>query len=228
MTVELVDHMGGDRAIADGAWVSTGGRRAEEVNDQKLKGFINRLYKDGHGTPFEYPVYKFYIEQPIFVDRQMITYRLATTNGRSGRYSELMNEAYIIPPERKLQQVGKTMDYDFIDGDETQRETMNQILRNFAESFWQTYQTTLKMGIAKEVARFPAPTHMYTSMYMQLNLRSLFNLLHQRMNLENEETALESHPQYEITLIADQMAEFVKEKNPLAWEAFVESKYRKL
>lgn len=228
VTVELVDHMGSDRSIADGAWVSTGGRRAEEISDSRLQGFINRLYTDGHGTPFEYPMYLFYLEHPIFVDRQLVKYRLSTINGRSGRYSEMMNQAYVNPPGRKLVQVGKTMDYEFIDGEEGHVEAVDFVNRSMAEAFWQNYQQLLSIGVAKEVARQSAPTNMYTSMYMQVNLRSLFNVLQQRMGLEGEETALISHPQYEITMVADKMAEIVKERNPIAWQAFVESGYRKL
>jgi len=36
---------------------------------------------------------------------------------------------------------------------------------------------------------------------------------------------IESHPQYEIELIADEMAKFVKEKLPNVWEAFVKAGY---
>lgn len=232
MTVELVDLAGDERLIADAAWVSTGKGRGEDVSDTRMKGFLKRLMQDGHGTPFEYPRMVFYFEIPVFVDRQLVKYRLTTINGSSGRYSEIRPEFYQIknekPYERPVIQVGKTMDYDFEIGEPGHYEALEFVHRSSAEAAWQNYEQLRQIGIAKEVARMHMPLTTYGSMYFSVNLRNTLNFLSQRMEIDPDEASIPSHPQYEIARVADKMAAIVEENFPNVWESFVESGYRKL
>lgn len=226
MTVDVIDLHGTERMIADAAWVSSR-KDSKEVSDAKLKGFIRRLYKDGHGTPFEYPGFTFYFEVPIFVDRQLVKYRLTTINGSSGRYSEVRPEFYIDAPGNPIVQVGKQMEYNMIPGSPEQEEALIYCEKAMATAAWQNYTQLLGMGISKESARKVMPVTAYGSMYFKTNLRNTLNFLAQRMEL-GKDAAIPSHPQYEITLVADQVAKHVQENFPITWDAFVESGYRKL
>lgn len=232
MTVETVQVSGSERLIADAAWVSTGLNRGEEVAEDRIKGMLRRLFRDGHGTPFEYPEFIFYFEIPVFVDRQLVKYRLTTINGSSGRYSDLRPEFYQIknvePYVRPVIQVGKTMDYEFALGQPGHYEALDFVHRTTAESSWQNYEQLRQIGVAKEVARMHMPLTTYGSMYYKINLRNTLNFLSQRLELDPDVAAIPSHPQYEIARVAEQVAKRVEESFPNVWEAFVESGYRKL
>ena len=107
MPVRFVDHMGDDLSVAQAAWVSTKGERAQEEGDsEKVAGLINYLMEKRHGSPFEQNAFKFLVEAPIFVWREWHRHRISSYNERSGRYSKLPPKFYVPPPERPLINVG--------------------------------------------------------------------------------------------------------------------------
>src|SRR5579863_9979164 len=91
--IELVDHMGDDRAIARSARVSTGVRSDKTPEDDAR--LITYLLKNKHTSPFEMVEFKFYIKAPIFVARQWVRHRTASWNERSARYSVMLEEFYV-------------------------------------------------------------------------------------------------------------------------------------
>lgn len=221
-TVELIDSMGDEESIVRAARVSTKGSdsRAAEAN----LGLIRYLYREKHGVPFESCVLQMYMEFPIFTSRQVVKHRLSSINEESGRYKELSGTFYVVPEDRPLVQVGKTGNYEFELGDPQQREAVVWVQRNTATNAWENYQTLLGMGIAKEVARQHLPFTLYSSMYFTANLRSILNFLSLRKDWG--ETAIHaSKAQYEIALVADGIADIVKEKFPTVWDSFVKSGY---
>ena len=79
-----------------------------------------------------------------------------------------------------------------------------------------TYQTRLKLGVAREQARKDLPLSTYTEAYWKIDLHNLLHFLSLRMD---------SHAQKEIRDYATIMGEqIVKPLFPLVWEAF--SDYR--
>ena len=63
--VELIDHMGSDLSVVNGARISMGKRK--EVFDEKDAGLINYLAEHGHFSPFRHCHITFHIKAPIFV-----------------------------------------------------------------------------------------------------------------------------------------------------------------
>lgn len=222
-TVDLIDSMGTEESIARAARVSTLG--AESRGSEANAGLLRYLYKHSHGTPFESCVLQFYMEFPIFTSRQVVKHRLSSINEESGRYKELDGVFYLIHPERPLQQVGKTGDYEFVDGDPQLRKLVEDYQKATAQSLWTGYKTQIGMGVANEVARMYLPFALYSSMYFTANLRSVLNFLSLRKDW-GEKAVHQSKAQFEIALIADKMAEIVKEKYPTVWQCFVDSGYQ--
>ena len=223
VTVELVDSMGTEENIVRAARVSTKG--SESMESTKNTGLIKYLYREAHGVPFESCTLQFYFEIPVFVSRQIVKHRLSSINEESGRYKEMAPVFYVPDSTRMLQQVGKTGDYKFEKGDPSQFEALKWVLENTAKNSWQNYETLLESGLAKETARMHLPFNIYSSMYFTANLRSVLNFLSLRKDW-GDDAVHASKAQHEIALVADKMAEIVKDKYPTVWECFVKSGYQ--
>lgn len=223
VTVELMDFMGTEENIVRSARVSTKG--ADSRGSEADQGLIKYLYREGHGTPFESCIMQFYFEIPVFVDRQVMTHRLASTNGESGRYKQLEGVFYEVPDERKIIQVGKVGAYKFEYGSKEQVEAVRWVGRAMAQAGWDNYTKLKDLGIANEVAREALPVSLYVSRYWTANLRGVLNFISLRKDW-GEDAFHQSKPQYEIELMADKMAAIVEEKFPTVWECFVANGYR--
>lgn len=223
VTVTLMDSMGTEDSIVRAAKVSTQGAASKDT--EASTGLIKYLYREKHGVPFESCVLQMYMEFPVFTSRQVVKHRLSSINEESGRYREMAGVFYIVSEDRPLVQVGKTGAYEFELGSPPQREAVKFVQRSTAEAAWYNYQTLIDMGIAKEVAREHLPFTLYSSMYFTANLRSVLNFLSLRKDW-GEKAKHASKAQYEIALVADKMAEIVKEKYPTVWQCFVDSGYQ--
>lgn len=217
-TVELTDSMGGDESIVRFARVSSGstGNPASDL------GLIRMLMRDRHGSPFEAPVLQFRIETPVFVAREFFRHRIASYNEVSGRYRELSPVFYMPDDERPLRQTGKPGAYTFGLGSEDQIDTVKEMHRELAVTAWGMYQSMLNYpsNIAREVARNILPLSIYTSFYVNFNLRSLMNFLSLRWMHESSTTP--TFPLYEIEQVAHQLDSYARSVAPIAMEAFTE------
>ena len=216
MTVELTDTMGGDESIVRFARVSSGSD-GDEASD---KGLLRMLMRDRHGSPFEAPVLQFRVECPIFVAREFFRHRIASYNEVSGRYRELDPVFYVPGPERPLRQIGKPGAYTFEPGTEDQRDTTVELHKELAVTAWGAYKSLLRQNVAREMARDVLPLSIYTSFYVNFNLRSLLNFLSLRWR--HEESTTPTFPLYEIEQVAKQMDAYATEVAPLAMEFFTE------
>ena len=209
--VRLLDVMGDDTSIVAAARVSTGGGGSKgEKADRQL---IHYLMKNMHTSPFEMVEFKFYVKMPIFVARQWVRHRTASLNEISGRYSELKTEFYL-PEKSRLKGKGK-INKQGSEGDVT--EKAKELFINSCElqnhMTTQYYDTDNQNNIANELARINLPVSTYTEMIWKMDLKNLFHFLKLRTDY---------HAQYEIQVYAKAMAEMVKAKVPLAYEAFEE------
>lgn len=219
MTVELIDHMGGDHSIVRAARVSVKG--ANEIFEaEKDAGLINYLARERHGSPFEHTAMTFYVKAPIFVFREYHRHRMASYNEMSGRYTELLPEFYIPASDRKLVNVGGSAKPEFTDGTPEQH---GDVLSSLATSYrvsWLEYQQMLQAGVANEVARMALPVGIYSQMYVTQNLRSIFNFL--SLRTQREDATHVSRPQREIEMVAEQIETEVAKLFPIAYSAFVQ------
>ena len=222
-TVELIDYMGTEENIVRAARVSTKG--SESKGTEANTGLVKYLYREGHGTPFESCVLQMYLEFPIFTSRQVVKHRLSSINEESGRYKEMEGVFYVVPEDRPLVQVGKTGAYEFELGRPDQRDAVQFVQRSTAEAAWENYVKLKAYGICNEVARMHLPFQLYSSMYFTANLRSVLNFISLRKDW-GETAVHRSKAQWEIALVAEQMAKIVQEKYPTVWECFVANGYK--
>ncbi len=216
MTVELIDSMASDSAVALAARVSTGGTKSDDP--VRNAGLINYLMRDRHGSPFEHNAFTFFIEAPIFVFREFMRHRIASYNEESGRYKELEPVFYIPDFDRNLVQEGKPGAYTFVKGTGDQSAEARAATIGSATYAYERYKKMLDEGIAREVARMVLPVNIYSSMYVTMNARSLMNFL--SLRTIHPESKVPSFPQREIEMVAEQMEKFFAEKMPITYETF--------
>ena len=224
VTVELVRSSASDSDVLFAARVSTQGEQTlESAQDENLdasrsKGLINYLMRDRHGSPFEHNSMTFYVQAPIFVFREFMRHRMASYNEESGRYRELRPVFYVPGADRRLLQVGKPGAYEFHEGSPEQSALADQVTREASIRAFESYQTMLKAGIAREVARIVLPLNIFSSMYVTVNARSLMNFL--SLRTKHEGTHFPSFPQREIEMCAEKMEAQWMELMPLTHAAF--------
>lgn len=222
MSVQLIQHMGGDDMVAHAARISTGTMKTSPPRPglaEEHSGLINFLMKNRHGTPFEHNAMTFRIEAPIFVFREFHRHRIGWSyNEESGRYSQLKPVFYVPGPDRNLVQQGKPGAYTFVPGDASQLFMVKYNLEKANEIAYQNYQYQLDAGIAREVARMCLPVNIYSSMYATCNARSLMSFL--SLRTKSPTATFPSFPQREIEMVADQMETLFMELFPLTHIAF--------
>lgn len=221
VTVELIKHAASDADVLWAARVSTKGESSlEEVqaDPERSRGLIRFLMRDRHGTPFEHSSMTFYVRAPIFVFREFMRHRTFSYNEESGRYRRLEPEFYVPGPERRLVQVGKPGQYDFVEGTPEQHKLVVEATRAGCRQAYAAYLEMLEAGVAREVARAVLPVGLYSSMYATCNARALMNFLSLRTRREG--SAFPSFPQREIEMVAERMEDLWAGLMPLTHEAF--------
>lgn len=225
--VHLVRAMASDATVSTAARVSTLG--VETISDdvtQSKAGLINFLMKNRHGTPFEHNQFTFFIDSPIFVYREFHRHRIGWSyNEESGRYKELRGKFYIPSMSRNLVQTGKPGHYNFEPGSPGQHEIVMLEQQAACRTAYESYQTQLEVGIAKEVARMCLPVSIYSTMYATCNARSLMAFLSLRQRHNEREAKFPSSPMHEINMVADRMENAFKHAMPITHTAFVENGY---
>lgn len=220
--VSTIQCMGDDNSIINAARISTlRDFDTEYLNNEAKYRFINFLMKNRHGSPFEHVVFKFRIEVPIFVVRELMRHRIASYNEQSGRYTQMTPKFYTFGRDRKIVQTGKPGAYTFELGTDSQYELLNQTVIECYDICYDRYQFLLKNGIAKECARVVLPVGIFTSLYMTVNARSLMNLL--SLRVKSEDSTYPSYPQREIEMMAEKMECSFKYYAPLTHKSFVEN-----
>lgn len=204
-SVRLVRAQADDQMIADDARVSTRPNGIDVIGnsqewDERDAGLVRSLMRERHGTPFEAPTFTFEIEAPIFVAREAHRHRIASISEASGRYVELMPVFWVPPADRPLVQVGKAMDYRLEPGDREQVAHARFAIERAARRGWLEYESMLRNGIAKEVARVVLPVSTFTRWRLRINLRSALNFL--QLRTQDERADYESKPQLEIQEVA--------------------------
>lgn len=215
--------MASDPRVIQAAKVSTigsGSLDLENMTEEASYKFIKFLMQGRHGSPFEHCVFTFLVEAPIFVWREIMRHRIASYNEESGRYKELKPVFYIPAPDRYLIQEGKPGEYIFVPGSKEQYEVMRAHHESISERAYNSYQTLLANGIAREVARMSLPLNIYSSAYITINARSLMNFL--SLRTKSDAATYPSFPQKEIEMVAKEMEASFSLFMPLTHEHFTE------
>ncbi len=216
LSVELVDHMGSDRSVANAAWVSTDGEE-RDVTPERIKGLIRYLAKSDpkHTSPFEHVTFTFKITAPLFVRDQWVRHRTQSYNCRSLRYAFLedgeLNDLFYIPPYNRPiinTGTGARPKMDFPDDASLILKVQDELFVAYYDSL-ESYRRLLDMGVASEVARMVLPEATMTSFFATANLLNWWRFYVNR-------TA--DNAQWEIKELAIIIGKMISEYVPLSWE----------
>lgn len=202
--VTLVDFMGSDLSVVQGARISNGAALPDwrGAPDERL---IKFLAENGHMSPFEHAIAKFYVKAPIFVTREWQRHRTFSYNERSGRYKEFEPEFY--EPTIWRAQDSKNKQSSIEDPDLSYAGAIHAVA---CDNAFKQYKRMIEGGVAREMARMVLPVATYTEFYATGNFRNWMHFL----SLRNTPEA-----QWEIRVYAAAIAEILKEKMPLSYEA---------
>jgi thymidylate synthase (FAD) len=222
VTVELVKSSASDNDVIWAARVSTAGEQSLAARDEdpaRSAGLINYLMRDRHGSPFEHNSMTFLVSAPIFVFREFHRHRIGWSyNESSARYRELEPVFYVPAADRRLVQQGKAGHYEFVDGTTEQYDTVVHQTKAACETAYRAYQTMLRAGVAREVARGVLPVATYSSMYATCNARSLMAFL--SLRTKREDSTFPSYPQREIEMVGEAMEAEWARLMPITHAAF--------
>jgi len=214
--LELQEFMGSDRSIAEAAWTSSTTYEGKDLKtDKDIERVINMLADFKHSVPFESVVFRFWMRIPIVVDRQVVTHRIASHSGMSGRYRTMPNEVLKVPSDVSLILVNSNCAY-LEDRYDTIVHKSNEL---YAEALVDLKEAE-KIGLitnaeykrAREFYRGILPQNNITERVSIFNLRSLANFIKLRDKPE---------AQPEIRHLAQLMLDAVERSGicPIALEA---------
>lgn len=203
-----------EEAIVLAARISFDKELTTKERDDKL---IKYLYRNHHTSPFEMVRFKFRIKCPIFVARQILRHRTANVNEFSARYA-------LVPEEMGFYHPSKFEDGIRLDSKVNKQsstiETISPDIKNKVkeiesklESIFADYHELVKLGVAKEVARFCLPVSTYTQFLFCLDLHNLLKFLKLRMD---------PHTQLETRKVANKIFELIKDLVPVTISCFLE------
>lgn len=208
--VRLEEWMGGDRAVVRSARVSYGKDTAvsEPPRDERL---IQYLWRNKHTSPFESTVFTFEVKAPIFVARQWMRHRTWSYNEVSARYTEASDEFYVPEPQMFGHQHTDNKQMRDVDMYQENGTVWYCTMRDHCNEAVAKYESYLRQGMPRELARTILPQSMYTRFYGTVNLANLFKFL-----------SLRDHPhaQHEIREYAAAIDNIVEKLCPISHSAY--------
>lgn len=206
--VRLVKVLGDDKFIVKVArnTISTLNRKLSQ--DRAL---LRYLMRHRHTTPFEFAEMVFQVRVPMDCWRQWIRHRTASVNEYSTRYSKAI-DSMAKAEEWRLQATSNRQGSCGLLG-ESESKTLTTTETAFHKAAKHVYQQRLNFGVAREQARKDLPLSNYTEAMWKIDLHNLLHFLSLR---------LDPHAQWEIRQYAKAIAEFVEDRFPVTWEAFLD------
>ena len=206
--VRLINTMGSDVEIVNGARVSFGKRR-EEL-DEKDKVLIQYLADERHTSPFEHVAFTFHIKCPLFVTRQWHRHRTWSYNEISRRYTSMNLEFYVPKAYRQQAETNRQASTDKLIEETKDGKNIHDLVSAHTFKAFEFYEDLIKQGVAREQARMVLPQNMYTEMYATVNLHNLIHFVELRI-----------HPgaQWEIQQYALKLLDLAEEAAPYAIKA---------
>jgi thymidylate synthase (FAD) len=207
----------GCRLQATGAPCETCDGKGRLAGDAKL---LRYLYEHKHATPFEMAGLVIEVQAPILVFRQWQRHRTQSYNEMSARYTPLPDVNYIPTVERLMmgaggsnKQAGTIAGAGALteEGAEMFRSGLAKIHAN-AEDL---YQSALRVGVPKELARVHLPVGRYSRMRSSANLRNWLAFLTLRMD---------AHAEWEIREFANAVGVLIANRFPRTWGLFAEGR----
>ena len=231
LKVKLIDKMGSDSGIVDAAIVTEHEGMTWDAKEKRTEGHDGRVIEamasNGHGSPFEHAVAKFYVEAPIFVWREWHRHRIASYNEQSARYRPLRPIFYIPPMDRPMvkERNFKPMKPKFStlrsrycgEADERLEVLHKRMMNQYADAYL-LYLEFLNEDLDPGMARDILPVGIYSACYVTMNARSLMNFL--QLRVHRPQALRVSYPLYEIEVAAKAVETIFKETWPVTYEQF--------
>lgn len=208
MQVQLIESWGTDKTVARAARVSFG---SDDLSTDELterdKKLIHYLAKHKHTSCFEHQGATLRLKVPIFIARQIQRHRTFSYNEISRRYVDTPPEFFWPDKWRKrAENVKQGSSEEEVDFDAA------GYARSAALVALEVYERLLEEGAAPEQARMILPQNTYTEFYMTSNLRAWSHFLKLR---------LDSHAQYEVRVVAEQVKDILTPLFPVSMEALM-------
>ena len=159
----------------------------EDLTEEKVEKFINKLISLGHESPLEHITFTFGIEGiSRACSHQLVRHRIASYSQKSQRYVDESGFKYVIPQS--------IIDKDMVD-------EYNYLMYHIEE----VYKDLKAAGVEAEDARMVLPNACETSIIVTMNVRSLLNFFKHRTC---------RRAQWEIRKLAIEMLKICKEISP--------------
>lgn len=232
--VELQNIFGNDLQVAESAWTSSlDHSKKKSRSEEDIKKLINFLADNKHSTPFESIIFRFWMKIPIQTDRQLITHRLQSTSGMSGRYRTMPNE-YLDMPE-DVYNISQKIEYktkvDTLDKIGNYKGTSyNQSFDNLYESYIQTCETANHnyshiIELSKEAEKdgkisnneYKRLREFFRGVLPQNNMTERVSLMNLRAWANFYKLRSSPHAQPEIQEVAKQMLEQIEQSKDIKY-----------
>jgi thymidylate synthase (FAD) len=237
--VEYVESWGSDERIIEAARMSTdkgflgwGPLQCDCAGDPSCKvckgtglapgdeKLLKYLYAHHHDTPFEMAGLVIEIQAPIMVFREWHRHRTQSYNELSARYTPMPDVNYMPTAERCLMVNGANKQANAVKGaDELTHESVLEWLEELSRAYnvcEAVYQSGLRRGIPKELARLPVNVGRYSRMRASANLRNWLGFL----TLRSDVVPSGAFAQYEIRQFANVVANIIQQQFPRTYELF--------
>lgn len=206
--VRLINTMGSDVEIVNGARVSFGKRKEDlDKNDEVL---IQYLADERHTSPFEHVAFTFHIKCPLFVTRQWHRHRTWSYNEISRRYTSLNLEFYVPKAYRQQAETNRQASTDDLISESKDGRNLEKLVGDHTQEAFAFYEELIEQGVAREQARMVLPQNMYTEMYATVNLHNLIHFIELRIH---------AGAQWEIQQYAHKLLDLAEEAAPFAIKA---------
>lgn len=189
--------------------------KGQLAGDKKLLRF---LWEKKHSTPFEFGGLTIEVQAPLMVFREWHRHRTQSYSERSARYTPLPDNNYVPSTDRMLSGVVNAQGNRQATGiDGSAILTLDSALEwqaELADTYEhceRTYQSGLKRGVPKELARLCVPVGRYSTMRATANLRNWLGF---------EALRLPKNAQYEIRVYAEALHDILMSKFPRTTELF--------
>lgn len=177
----------------------------DKLTPIKIEGFLNRLSKIGHESPFEHISFTFAIEGiSRACSHQLVRHRIASYSQQSQRYVNLKKTFAYVEPKAIQEDAKASREFHKIMKDiHNAYEKITELLKEEYIADGYDEKTSEKMSI--EDARYVLPNACETKIIVTMNARALMNFFKLRCC---------NRAQWEIRELADKMLEICKEKAP--------------
>lgn len=174
---------------------------------------LDNLWRNKHATPFEMCELTIEVQAPIMVFREWHRHRTQSYNEMSARYTQMPNLHYL--PERgRIQKQSTSNKQGSAEavGDGVSAQVLSELARQ-QDDVYETYDSWVSNGIAKEVARLNTPVSRYSRMRAKTDVRNWLAFCNLRMR---------PGAQWEIRQYANMIGNVIAAVWPKTWVLYEE------